>query len=337
MEKIFYELMTKKFSPEYRIKYYLGRLHDINYEKFYISKLDIPKNNIFIKDKKLNTQYEIHQMYEKYILLSCNFEWSEVKIHDFYVLDTYKYLLDYGLDFDKMFIMFGDNSEFKKFPCFSKIRKLGLNDYSVLLKLNSYRHISMLKSIKNMDIPFREKDDKIIWRGVSSGNKYGNYLRDIMVQKFQNSSNPNIDIKFTEIYDGLLLPKEKYIKGNFIPIKDQLKSKFLLSIEGNDVATNLKWALYSNSLVLMNKPKIVSWFMEDQLIPYYHYVPISDNFDDLEEKYEWCLQNLDKCEKIIKNANQFIENFLDEKNEIFITNQVIKNYFEKIKITFTPN
>jgi hypothetical protein len=335
MEKIFNELILKKFTPEYRIKYYLGTLNDIQFQTFDINKLELNKNNIFIKEKKLNNQFEIHQLYEKYILLSSNFEWSEVKIHDFYVLDTYKYLLNYGFNFDKLFIMFGDNSEFKKYPCLSKIRKIGINDYSVLLKLNSYRHISMLNTIKDIDIPFREKDNKIIWRGVSSGNKYGNFLRDILVQKYQNSKNPNFDIKFTEIYDGLLLPKDKYIKGNFIPIKDQLKSKFILSIEGNDVATNLKWALYSNSLVLMNKPKIVSWFMEDQLIPYYHYIPISDNFDDLEEKYNWCLKNLDKCEQIIKNANQFIQNFLDEKNESFITNEVIKNYFQKIKINIT--
>jgi hypothetical protein len=336
MEKIFNELINKKLSPENRIRYYLGKLNDITYETFDINKFEFNKNNIFIKEKKLNNQYEIHQIYEKYILLNSNFEWNEVKIHDFYVLDTYKYLLNYGMKFDKLFIMFGDNSKYKKYPCFSKIRKIGINDYSVLLKLNSYRHISMLNTIKDIDIPFREKDNKIIWRGVSSGNKYGNYLRDIFVLKYQNSKNPNFDIKFNEVYDGLLLPKEKYIKGKFISIKDQLKSKFIISIEGNDVATNLKWVLYSNSLVLMNKPKIVSWFMEDQLIPYYHYVPLSDNFDDLEEKYNWCLNNLDKCEQIIKNAKQFIEHFLDEKNENFITNEVIKTYFEKIKINIVP-
>jgi len=46
-----------------------------------------------------------------------------------------------------------------------------------------------------------------------------------------------------------------------------VKYKYILSIEGNDVASGLKWQLYSNSVVFMRKPKIVSWAMEDKLIP----------------------------------------------------------------------
>ena len=40
------------------------------------------------------------------------------------------------------------------------------------------------------------------------------------------------------------------------------KHKFILCIEGNDVASNLKWVMSSNSVAVMPKPKFESWFME---------------------------------------------------------------------------
>ena len=38
------------------------------------------------------------------------------------------------------------------------------------------------------------------------------------------------------------------------PMKEQLTYKMLISVEGNDVATGLKWNLLSNSVVLMPPP-----------------------------------------------------------------------------------
>ena len=114
--------------------------------------------------------------------------------------------------------------------------------------------------------------------------------------------------------------------------QEQLKSKFIISIEGNDVASNLKWLLLSKSVVLMPIPKICSWFMEDHLQPFIHFVPLKDDFTDLEEKYNWCLNNLDDCEKISQNATKYIQQFMDEKKEKEITIKVIEKYLEKINI-----
>ncbi|MDE4959522.1 glycosyl transferase family 90, partial [Francisella tularensis subsp. holarctica] len=60
--------------------------------------------------------------------------------------------------------------------------------------------------------------------------------------------------------------------NGFLSIQDQIKYKYIVSIEGYDVATNLKWIMNSNSLCFMNKPKYETWFMEGTLIPNHHYV-----------------------------------------------------------------
>ena len=111
-----------------------------------------------------------------------------------------------------------------------------------------------------------------------------------------------------------------------------LQYKFIISIEGNDVATNLKWLLLSNSVALMPLPTKVSWIMEDMLIPFVHFVPIEVDYSDLESKFEWCLNNLEKCEEISKNATKYMEQFLDDENEKYIATEVIKKYFEYVKI-----
>ena len=119
---------------------------------------------------------------------------------------------------------------------------------------------------------------------------------------------------------------------NRLSIKDQLQYKFLLSIEGNDVASNLKWCMYSNSCVIMPRPTCVTWFMEDYLKPYVHYVPIKEDLSDLEEKYIWCMNNLDFCYRIAQNGKEYVKTFLDFNNESYIEGEVIKGYFEKTEI-----
>ena len=65
---------------------------------------------------------------------------------------------------------------------------------------------------------------------------------------------------------------------------------------------------------MMPKPTIVSWFMEDHLVPFKHYVPIKDDWSDLLEMYYWCENNQDKCEDIINCANNYVQRFIDEFN-----------------------
>ena len=47
--------------------------------------------------------------------------------------------------------------------------------------------------------------------------------------------------------------------------KEQLKCRYLLAVEGNDVASGLKWMLASNSVVLMAPPRRETWLAESRL------------------------------------------------------------------------
>ena len=121
-------------------------------------------------------------------------------------------------------------------------------------------------------------------------------------------------------------PHPEWLK-NKMSIESHLKYKFIMCVEGVDVATNLKWVMSSNSIAVMPRPKIESWFMENKLIPEKHYIEINEDYSDLEIKIEYYLKNPEKCKRIIKNANDYVEQFKNKRREDLISLLVLEKYF----------
>jgi hypothetical protein len=301
---------------EDRIKYYLGNLYNI-----FIKNQQIEYKDIF--NEKEVISYNKIQLINNDKLFNDNYD-TKVK---YYIDDLRKYFINSEIKNFNIYIAFGDvNVKMKKY-CFTKSRPIDLtNNFNILLNLNTPRHWGGLDNVKKYDIPFDKKNNKIIWRGASTGNK-----RVKFVEKYQNHQNKNIDIKFSNLCQNVI--NNNYIL-NKLTTQEQLQSKFIISIEGNDVATNLKWILYSNSVVIMPKPTVCSWIMEDKLISGTHYIEIKNDYSDLEEKYKWCLNNLEECKKIAEAGRNYIEQFLNQENEKKITNKIIEIYCKTIKINY---
>lgn len=211
----------------------------------------------------------------------------------------------------------------------AKSRLIG-DTNTILLNMNTHRHWGNLSTVDIYDIPFANKKDIVIWRGATTGNENRKGNRFDLVKKYYNYDDNKIDIGFNKIIQGKN-NYNKYVK-NSISIDKLLEYKFIVSVEGNDVASGLKWQLYSNSVVLMPTPTIESWAMEGKLIPFYHYVPLNDDFSDLEDKYNWCLQNIEICNSIIANSTKYINQFIDDKSEKNISYNIMYRYFNNIDI-----
>jgi hypothetical protein len=63
----------------------------------------------------------------------------------------------------------------------------------------------------------------------------------------------------------------------------------------------------------------------DELKPWVHYVPVAVDLTDLKIKYEWAERNPDKAEKIAKNGQEWVRNFISEKG---MEEQVQKYFVE---------
>jgi len=111
-------------------------------------------------------------------------------------------------------------------------------------------------------------------------------------------------------------------------IKQHLDYKFILCLEGNDVASNLKWVMSSNSVAVMTRPTCETWFMEGRLIANYHYIAIKDDFSDLEEKLNYYINHPEEAKAISRHANEYVKQFRNNKREDLISLLVLKKYFE---------
>lgn len=211
--------------------------------------------------------------------------------------------------------LFGDIVAVPDFPTFLKSRPICAgqeNENSVLLKLNKIRHYYVV----NDQLSFEEKIPKLVWRGKSNQTERVEFLK-----RFYDS--PVCDVGDTHI-------KSKRCKYErpFLSIPGQLQYRYVLSIEGNDVATNLKWIMASNSVCFMRKPRFETWFMEGALIPDFHYVLLKDDHSDLEEKIHFYNENPEKAQQIAINANDYMKKFFDEGTELLISLLVMDKYFK---------
>lgn len=229
-----------------------------------------------------------------------------------YNFDTYEYTRYFDKTLRANFL-FGDVTHVAATPSIQKSRPVGGNNANaILLNLDKRRHFVFVKDA----LSFAEKKDLLIGRGV-------------MTQPHRT--------RFMEMYFGHPLCNLGQVNktgGNmewFMPkisIAEHLNYKFILSLEGNDVATNLKWIMSSNSVAVMPTPKYETWFMEGRLIPGYHYIAIKDDYTDLEEKLKYYLNRPAEAEKIIGNANQYVKQFLNKKRERLIALLVLQKYFK---------
>ncbi|TDT44338.1 glycosyl transferase family 90 [Halospina denitrificans] len=209
---------------------------------------------------------------------------------------------------------FGDLTTVPDTPSFVKSRPIGSaaeNANSVLLKLNQVRHYFMVSDGQ----AFRDKHPKAIWRGKASQPQRREFVK-------RYHGHPLCDV-------GCNHPEsegEPWHTG-FMPASEQLAYRYIISIEGNDVATNLKWILASNSLCLMRKPRYETWFMEGTLEPGIHYAQLADDHSDLEETIRYYNDNPDEAETIIRNANRHVAQFMDPERELLISLLVMERYF----------
>jgi hypothetical protein len=158
---------------------------------------------------------------------------------------------------------------------------------------------------------------------------------------YSHATSKYVDAKLTEPYSEVkMIPRVIEIEqndnapssarqtsidlyGNLMSMTELLQYKALILLEGNDISSGLKWALFSNSIVMMPTPTLTSWAMEEMLQPWVHYVPIevysssSNSIDgsdtsnvisttDADMKMQWIIDNDGKARDIAKASKLWI-------------------------------
>ncbi len=232
-----------------------------------------------------------------------------------YFFDTYEYTRWFD---DRLLwnTVTGDVTTVPPVPSVVKSRPIhGDNANSVLLNLDKIRHFIFLKD----DIPFRAKEDRAIFRLAIRLRPH----RERFMRMYYGSTCCDAGVS-----DADPSYPAEWVKPH-IAMYDHLKYKFILAIEGFDVATNLKWIMSSNSLAVMPRPTYETWFMEGTLRPNYHYVEIKPDYSDLEERMRYYIEHPEEAEAIIAHAHEYIAQFRDRRREKLISLLVLQRYFER--------
>ena len=202
--------------------------------------------------------------------------------------------------------------------CNSKI----INDiYSLCVPDRHYIHYKgykeNFKKIDENNIDFDKKIPECIYRGNINNGWYTNFF------------NPEGKFNLIQRQYLMKLKNEKIIKKlnfttDFASIEDQIKYKYILDIDGYSSTWDATvWKLYSGSVLLKTKSVWKQWYY-DSFHEWVHYVPVENDFSDLDEKIQWCIDNDDKCKEITMNAKKLV---LEKLN----WDQVISDTVESVK------
>lgn len=275
--------------------------HDAELRAEYYNKL--PEGCLLDNDKSV-------------VLQDYKFPFGRKRKHSSYFFDLHETVRCFAPSL-RIGYIFGDIDYESSFPAFVKARPISEgHSNSVICKLNKVRHFRFI----NDPVPFERKKDMMIFRNVVKKQPHRTRFIEALCNK------PLCDVGQINP-DGCELHPE-YVKP-FVPIEQQMQYKFIACIEGHDVATNLKWVMASNSIAVMPKPKIESWFMEGTLTGGYHYIEINDDYSDVEDKIKYYSTHPEEAKAIIRHAHEYVEQFMNEDKERYIQYLVVRKFFER--------
>ena len=155
------------------------------------------------------------------------------------------------------------------------------------------------EKIDKARVYYQNKEPLCIWRGHLDNGTNHNFFNT------EGKDGLNQRNYFKKLYNENRFPKVQFEETK-TSIEEQLKYKYILDIDGfSNTWDATVWKLYSGSVLLKTKSKWKQWYY-NELKEWEHYVPIENDFSDLNDKIEWCIHNEDKCIKITENAHQFV-------------------------------
>ena len=230
--------------------------------------------------------------------------------HSYYVGDLLRALYPTFLK-QRFLIEIGDVNWILPKPAFVKSRPISDDNHNnVLLPLDMRRHLRFPSD----PYDFAMKKSEIVWRGASHQANRQVFLKHIATLPFCDAGNPALQAD-----DPQYRP--------WLSVFEQLQFKYLVSIEGNDVATNLKWILNSHSLCMMPKPRFETWFLESRLQAGVHYVELAEDFSNIADVFAYYEAHPEEALQIIRQANAYTQQYAHRPTERLISRHVAQAYF----------
>jgi len=184
----------------------------------------------------------------------------------------------------------------------------------ILWKLELVRHWNTLPGALRKDTRWDLKKNAAFWGGDMTGEYEGetDLERCQSNQRcrfvLEHADSELIDARLCYHHGGLTNGTVNGVKiiREKVGVEVVQQYKVVISFEGNDVASGLKWMLQSESVVLMPPPTRTSWAMEELLQPWVHYIPMFPNGSNAEQMVQWALDHDRDAKRIAERATLFM-------------------------------
>ncbi len=233
-----------------------------------------------------------------------------------YLFDSYEWTRYFPCHLHWL-LMPGDVIQTFSHPTVAKSRPIGdanTNGNSVLLNMDKVRHFVFFRD----PVPFDSKHNQVIFRGAVMNKP----ARMAFLEQY--FGRPLFDLRDTSRH-STYPPEMRQSKET--TIYDHLSYKYIMCLEGNDVASNLKWVMHSNSLAVAPAMRYETWFMEGTLRGNEHFIEIKPDYSDIEERLSYYNDHPLEARDIVENAHRHCRQFLTPKIERLCSLMVMEKYF----------
>lgn len=216
----------------------------------------------------------------------------------------------------------------------------------IIWKLASRRHFRFLDLVLEEDISWTDKKNMAVFSGQLTGSRDG-FQKDVSDE--ENCLRlRRCRLVYTHANSTLVYAKLTHTRGRLpnvlngvelvidsVSIGELLKFKGIIMLEGNDVASGLKWSLLSQSVVLMPPPRHTSWAMEELLEPWIHYIPLSDDLHDVEEKMQWVVDNDELAQRIAERGSFWMQDLVYHpdaaEDDQLVQEEIVRRYVQHFR------
>lgn len=241
----------------------------------------------------------------------------------------------------------GDARGSLRLPGLLKARSLREPRFGVLAPLMVHRHAADLVVAAQLErvraLPFAARAPCAAWRGANTGadaltaNGTAGSSRLALVRRWAREAaagGVRLDV-------GLVLPSRvsaddpsRAFARGARSLEQLAACRYQLAPEGNDVATSLKWMLYTDSVPVMPAPSAETWALEGSLRPWVHYLPVRSDWADLGDKLAWAEANAEHARVIAAAGRAHVTRVLGQgfDSERRVANAVLDAYQRAIRL-----
>eukprot|EP00475_Leptophrys_vorax_P007244 TRINITY_DN14590_c0_g1_i1.p1 TRINITY_DN14590_c0_g1~~TRINITY_DN14590_c0_g1_i1.p1 ORF type:complete len:362 (+),score=63.45 TRINITY_DN14590_c0_g1_i1:367-1452(+) len=204
----------------------------------------------------------------------------------------------------------------RPFPLFSQSK---VEDCFLDITLPSW---CFVKDVHQGDMYVNRWEDKtrskLFWRGTTSGTtisrsvRWRDTHRFKLIEESRKGQHPLWDVGmvgFNGQYSADVASAARiYLGAKRVPFGEHFNYKYLLDIDGNSFSRRFLPFIRSTSLIF--RATAFDVFLDDFVRPYEHYIPVSLDFQDIDEKLEYFEKNQDVAKRIAAEAHELGTQFL---------------------------